>query len=94
MYCCAYPKEELMLKDKLKVINKTPRCVYGSFYSTLDSETKQALDDAMYGDAITSEIYRALKSEGCEASETTLRRIRAACYQPGNPCKCISGGNK
>ena len=79
-----------MLKDKLKVIPKTPICVFGSFYATLDKETKKTLDEAMLSNAQTRDIFRALKSEGCEASETTLRRIRTDCYKSGVPCKCIS----
>jgi hypothetical protein len=79
-----------MLKEKLKVINKKPTCVYGSFYSTLDKDTKSALDEVMMGETQTSEIFRVLKSEGCDIGETTLRRIRLGCYKSGVSCKCIS----
>lgn len=79
-----------MLKDKLKNLNKKPECIYGSFYATLDKDTRTVLDEAMMSDAQTAEIFRALKSEGCEASETTLRRIRNLCYKSNVPCKCIS----
>lgn len=79
-----------MLKDKLKNLNQRPDCIYGSFYQTLDKETQQILNEAMLSNAPTVDIFKALKSEGCEASETTLRRIRTLCYKSGVPCKCIS----
>ena len=79
-----------MLKQKLKNINAKPACVYGSFYATLDKETQQALNEAMRSEGATVDIYRALRSEGCTASESTLRRIRSTCYKSETPCSCIS----
>lgn len=83
-----------MLKDVLKEVAKggsTKLCKLGEIYTSMDAETRDALDLALKSDATTMDICRALKTEGIHIGREFLGSKRR-CFKDNDPTCCLKNG--
>ena len=82
--------QEKTLLSKLAVMSQEVEapCPLGKIHKRLDKETAQAFISALQSPASTTQIHKALISEGFSIARTTLNHKRH-CFKAGTDDQCL-----